>query len=136
MSDPLYVVANIFLNTFNPNFDSREVADLDNREIWERLIKTALEDSVLSSDEHSFLKNVLSDLETYENTLSHALEDGIIDVKEKANLFIMRTQLIKKMYDIANIDDKITDEEIELIRATQKIINSLADIEHHSPQDF
>lgn len=109
---------------------------MDNREIWERLIKTALEDTVLSNDEHNFLKNVLSDLETYEKTLSHALEDGIIDVNEKANLFIMRTQLIKKMYEIANIDDKITDEETELIRTTQNIINSLADIEHHSPRDF
>ncbi len=109
---------------------------MDSREIWERLIKTALKDTILSKDEHNFLKNVLLDLETYENTLSKALEDGIIDGGEQANLFTMRMQLIQKMYDVANMDDHITDEESELIRTTQSIINSLADIEKSSPKEF
>lgn len=109
---------------------------MDIREIWERLIKTALADTILSEDEHSFLSNVLSDLESYENTVSRALEDGIIDSSEKANLFTLRVNLIKKMYDIANVDDKITSEESELIRTTQYIINSLADMEHTSNKDF
>ncbi len=109
---------------------------MDSREIWESLIKTALSDTILSDDEYSFLTNVLSDLESYETTVSRALEDGIIDATEKANLFTLRVNLIKKMYDIANIDNKITSEESELIRTTQHIINSLADMKQSSSKDF
>ena len=109
---------------------------MDSREIWEQLIKTALQDTVLSEDEHSFLSNVLSDLESYENTVSRALEDGIIDANEKANLFTLRMRLIQKMYDIANSDNKITDEETELIRTTQHIINSLADMYRSSKNEY
>lgn len=109
---------------------------MDSREIWERLIKTALQDTVLSNDEHSFLSKVLSDLESYESTVTKALEDGIIDANEKANLFILRMKLIQKMYDVANSDNKITEEETELIRTTQHIINSLADMEQSSKKDY
>ena len=132
------MVSQIFLwwSSISNLIQNNEGLYLDSREIWEQLIKTALQDTVLSEDEHSFLSNVLSDLESYENTVSRALEDGIIDANEKANLFTLRMRLIQKMYDIANSDNKITDEETELIRTTQHIINSLADMERSSKKDY
>jgi uncharacterized tellurite resistance protein B-like protein len=109
---------------------------LETREIWERLITTALKDTVLSADEYNLLKTVLSDLEKYEETLSRALRDGIIDTTEKADLFSQRIQIIRRMFDVANEDNQITDEESDLIRTTQRIINELAAIEEAAPKDF
>ncbi|MHA2100998.1 MAG: hypothetical protein ACW99A_20175 [Candidatus Kariarchaeaceae archaeon] len=109
---------------------------METREIWERLITTALKDTVLSADEYNLLKTVLSDLEKYEETLSRALRDGIIDTTEKADLFSQRIQIIRRMFDVANEDNQITDEESDLIRTTQRIINELAAIEEAAPKDF
>ncbi len=85
------------------------------QKVLDYLVKVAKEDGIISEDENSFLKVVEAEIEKYKTYLGKTLEDSKITLSEKIYLVKSRKEIIQRAIDVVREDDKVTEEEQNLL---------------------
>lgn len=94
-------------------------------EIWNHLMEIAQADGVVSTDETRFIETVITNIKNYNDFLSNALEDNVIDRDEKMQLAKLRANILRNSMVQALADTHVTRDERELIKAIKKIHSDL-----------
>ncbi|MHA2168842.1 MAG: hypothetical protein ACXAB7_02915 [Candidatus Kariarchaeaceae archaeon] len=89
--------------------------DEEPQKVLDYLVKVAKEDGIISDDEKSFLKVVEAEIEKYKTYLGKTLEDSKITLSEKIYLVKSRKEIIQRAIDVVREDDKVTEEEQNLL---------------------
>ncbi|MHA2089443.1 MAG: hypothetical protein ACW98K_01185 [Candidatus Kariarchaeaceae archaeon] len=89
--------------------------DEEPQKVLDYLVKVAKEDGIISEDENSFLKVVEAEIEKYKTYLGKTLEDSKITLSEKIYLVKSRKEIIQRAIDVVREDDKVTEEEQNLL---------------------
>ncbi len=101
------------------------MANLIPKSIWDELIKVAEEDGIISDDEKVLLENIKKNLEKYYTSLKEEPKDD----SEKLKVFEAQLDIMREAYDTAYLDNKISKDELELLKKLQKIVRKI--IEDH-----
>ena len=101
------------------------MANLIPKSIWDELIKVAEEDGIISDDEKVLLENIKKNLEKYYASLKEEPKDD----SEKLKVFEAQLDIMREAYDTAYLDNKISKDELELLKKLQKIVRKI--IEDH-----
>ncbi len=80
------------------------------------MLNQALEDGVISDDEHALLNNIQKNYKVYEEHLKFAMKDGVITDEETNELREKRKNIYKKALETALKDGSITDAELKLLK--------------------
>ncbi len=80
-----------------------------------RLVEVAAEDGIITDDERRVLKNIEVSMQEFTNRLKEALEDGIITPEEVDSLKKLKAKILKDAFDVANLDEKITTDELKIL---------------------
>ncbi len=89
--------------------------DEEPQKVLDYLVKVAKEDGIISEDENSFLKVVEAEIDKYKTYLGKTLEDSKITLSEKIYLVKSRKEIIQRAIDVVREDDKVTEEEQNLL---------------------
>jgi len=84
--------------------------------IIKSISKAARADGKITDEEREILESVQINILIYDQALEDALDDGIIDKKEQDMLNGLKHQILNEAYDIAEISEGITDDEIKLLQ--------------------
>lgn len=101
------------------------MANLIPKAIWDELIKVVEEDGIISKDEEVLLENIKKNLERYYSSLKEVPKDD----SEKFKVFEAQLDIMREAYDTAYLDNKISKDELELLKKLQKIVRKI--IEDH-----
>jgi len=93
------------------------------------LLDIAKSDGIVSDDENNLIKTVEKEMNKYRGMLKKASEDGIIDKGEKLQLFGMRLNVVRKVFDTVQKDMKVTRDEQDLLDALMTKLNQLQELE-------
>lgn len=85
----------------------------------------AMEDGKITSDEKQFMKKIYNNINSYLLLIENALQDNIIDAKEKIAIFNSRLTIIKDSVNIMREDLKITADELTLFNTLHDLIPEL-----------
>jgi len=90
-------------------------------QIWEKLLTIANEDGVISTDEEIMLENIKQNLKKY--------YDARASNDEGDELLVLQHHLdiMREAYDTAYLDDKLSEDELQLLKGLQKIVNRMAE---------
>ncbi len=80
-----------------------------------KLVELAARDGIISIDEHAVLDQIQISMTEYTEKMKEALEDGIITLEEVDRLKKIKEKMIKDAFDVANIDNVITSDELLLL---------------------
>ncbi len=80
-----------------------------------KLVEVAAEDGIITEDERTVLKNIEISMREFTEHLKEALEDGIITPEEVDSLKKLKAKILKEAFDVANLDDKITTDELKIL---------------------
>ena len=79
------------------------------------LMVEANKDGIITDEERKLIDTVSVDLETYFDTLDHALEDNIITSEEEEKLEEIKENILKRTYVVARKDQIISEDEQKLM---------------------
>ena len=79
------------------------------------LMITANKDGKITDDEKALIDSVSVDLNTYQQAVTKALEEGVITEQQQQSLDSIKDQILRNMYHVASKDKKITSDERALI---------------------
>ncbi|MCY3412022.1 MAG: hypothetical protein INQ03_10365 [Candidatus Heimdallarchaeota archaeon] len=94
------------------------------REIISAMTKIAKADGKITEEEAEILESVHINLMLYDDYVEEALEDGIIDNEEKEVLAGMKQSILTEAFDIAQISDGVSDDELKLLELLLKKANN------------
>lgn len=88
-----------------------------------RFIELAAEDGKITEDEHNILKTIEVSLAEFTEKLKEALDDGIISPEEVDILKKFKAQMLKDAFDVANLDNKLTIDELKILMTLAVSVN-------------
>ncbi len=101
------------------------------KESWKELLRIALQDGEIDTDEHQLLEKIVADVKSYGELLENALEDGIITFQEHQQLVDERHKILDEAQFVASSDEKITDDEQALLDKLIEIVQRLEKLERY-----
>jgi hypothetical protein len=103
--------------------------DVDNQEnrlqeIIKSITSAARADGKITDEEAELLESVQINVLIYDQALEDALDDGIISDEENDTLNGLKHQILNDAYDIANISEGVSEDEIKILQVLLRELES------------
>lgn len=86
------------------------------QEIIKSITRAAKADGKITEEEREILESVQINVLIYDQALEDALNDGIIDKEEKETLMGLKHAVLNEAYNIAEVSDGVSDDEIKMLQ--------------------
>ena len=80
------------------------------------ITRTAKADGKITAEEQEILESIQINVLVYDQALEDALDDGIITDEENETLQGLKHQILNDAYEIAEVSQGVSDEEIKLLQ--------------------
>ena len=97
------------------------------KKAMESILEKAKEDGRVTEDEQAIIDTLEKSIDEFEKYLEVALEDGVIDEVEREKLHNLEEEIMSGSYFEAMKDEKITMDEILLLRTLYHVAYPTAD---------
>ena len=87
------------------------------------LSRIAHADGKITDEETEILESVQINVLLYDQALSDALEDGIIDSDEKDLLNSLKIRILDEAWDIAKVSEGVSDDELRILEVILRKLN-------------
>jgi uncharacterized tellurite resistance protein B-like protein len=87
----------------------------DLEDVLRSLLIKAKEDGIITSDEQNILDMVKNKLNKLSSDIEMALSDDVITVNERELIKESRVQLMSEVFELANSDKNLTNDELQLL---------------------
>jgi len=86
------------------------------QKIIQSITRAAQADGKITGEEREILESVQINLLIYDQALEDAQADGIIDNEEKETLSALKHSILNEAYEIAEVSEGVSDDEIKLLQ--------------------
>ena len=90
--------------------------------ILKEVIAVANSDGKITDDEYNILTQMSIDVAEYSIMLERFKSDGIIDADEKTKLQMLKKRILENAQIVAELDDEVTEEELNLLKKLQEVV--------------
>jgi len=94
-------------------------------ELYKKLYEQAEIDGKVTEDEEKILKNIKLGIDEFKKYADKALEDNLVTVSEHTKMLQLQNQILRESERQAMEDDRISDDERELLQLLIRSIRSL-----------
>jgi len=94
-------------------------------ELYKKLYEQAEIDGKVTEDEEKILQNIKLGIDEFKKYADKALEDNLITVSEHTKMLQLQNKILRESERQAMEDDKISDDERELLQLLIRSIRSL-----------
>jgi hypothetical protein len=99
--------------------DVNSIFETTMKEMW----NVAMKDGTITPEEKDILLQVQIDADAYSVMLQECMDDGIITKEEYEKLEFLKNQMLSRANLIAQIDDKVDEDEKALINKLVELVN-------------